>query len=149
MCYWIETLRHGWRVAIWLCIAHGYLSFGCVKFGECFVFVLRLSGVCLFVTQKKEVRSRSPYGTVKTRTRTRTRTNLWSSFSFNSDWLRKSSSGDRQVEKIVNRRRQRTRSGWRFSPLDDLCSNMGVRIFSNENHLQMYVQVHFGVQVRT
>jgi len=33
------------------------------EFGEC--FVLRLSGVCLFVTQKKEVRSRSGCGTVK------------------------------------------------------------------------------------
>jgi len=30
-----------------------------------------------------------------------------------------------------------------------ICSNMGVRIFSNENRLQMYVQVHFDVQVRT
>ena len=33
------------------------------EFGEC--FVLRLSGVCPFVTQKKEVRSRSGCGTVK------------------------------------------------------------------------------------
>jgi len=33
------------------------------KFGEC--FVLGLSVVCLFVTQKKEVRSRSGCGTVK------------------------------------------------------------------------------------
>jgi len=33
------------------------------EFGEC--FVLRLSGVCLFVTQKNEVRSRSRCGAVK------------------------------------------------------------------------------------
>jgi len=46
------TVYCPWLPFVWMC-----------EFGKC--FVLRLSGVCLFVTQKKEDRSRSGCGTLK------------------------------------------------------------------------------------